>query len=265
MERPFGIARVLVLVGLALLVMAAPAGALAQEVIPPAPKTYVHDQANVINKTTAQQLEQKLQQFERETSIQFVVAVFPKMQSDSDVADYAQRVAERWGVGQKKTDNGVVLFVFVEDRQVYITTGYGVEGALPDATAKQIIEDEIVPRFRQGDYSGGVVAGATAVIAATRGEYKGTGRTVGEGKGNPKNHIGGLIVFLLIMFFMIFGRSRGYGYGHHGYGRAGRFGHHRGGGFGGFGGFGGGGGGFGGGGFSGGGGGFGGGGAGGRW
>lgn len=265
MERELGIVRVLVLLGLALLVMAAPIGALAQEVIPPAPKAYVHDAANVINKTTAQQLEQKLQAFERETSIQFVVAVYPKMQSDSDVADYSQRVFDKWGVGQKQTNNGVVMFVFMEDRQVFIVTGYGIEGALPDVTAKRIIEDEVIPRFREGDFSGGIVAGATSVIAATRGEYKGTGRTIGEGVDKVVDHVGGVILFLIIMLFMIFGRSRGYGYGHHGYGRAGRFGHHRGGGFGGFGGFGGGGGGFGGGGFSGGGGMSGGGGAGGRW
>lgn len=256
MARVLMSCRTLVMVVLVLL-SAAPA--VAQEVIPPAPKTYLHDGAKVIPAQTAQQLEQKLQQFERDSSIQFVVAIYPKMQSDSDVADYAQRVAESWGVGQKQTDNGIVLFVFVQDRELFIATGYGVEGALPDITANRIIEDEIVPRFKAGDYAGGVVAGVTSVMAATRGEYKGTGRTLGEGKQSPVNHIGGVAIFLIILFIMIFGRARGYGYHHGGYGRSR-------GGFGGFGGgFGGGGGGFGGGGFSGGGGGFGGGGAGGRW
>jgi hypothetical protein len=64
-----------------------------------------------------------------------VVAVFPKMQSDSDIADYTQRVAQAWGVGQKERRNGVVLFVFIQDRKMFIQVGYGLEGALPDATA----------------------------------------------------------------------------------------------------------------------------------
>lgn len=239
------------------LLVAAPAWA--QEVIPPAPKTYLYDQARLITGPAADQLEQKLRQFERDTSIQFIVAIFAKMQSDSDVADYAQRVAEKWGVGQKKTSNGVVLFVFVQDRQVYITTGYGVEGALPDALAKRIIDEQIVPKFRAGDYAGGVIAGVDSVMAATRGEYKGTGRVQGDGQSSGGQTTGQVVSYLPGVIFLVLAvvlsRARGYGYRRRGYGWSGGFG---GGGFRG-------GGGFGGGGFSGGGGSFGGGGAGGRW
>src|SRR5205085_2965069 len=88
-------------------------GAHAAEVIPPKPAAYFNDYAGVVSKEAARRFNEQLAQFERDTSNQVVVAVFPKMQSDSDVADYAQRVAEAWGVGSKAQRNGVALFVFI--------------------------------------------------------------------------------------------------------------------------------------------------------
>src|SRR5256885_13473724 len=101
----------------------------AAEVIPPKPDRYFNDYAGVVSKETAQRFNEQLAQFERETSDQVVVAVFPKMQSDSDIADYTQRVAQAWGVGQKERRNGVVLFVFIQDRKMFIQVGYGSESA----------------------------------------------------------------------------------------------------------------------------------------
>src|SRR5437867_3532737 len=92
----------------------------AAEVIPPKPDRYFNDYAGVVSKEAAYRFNEQLAQFERETSDQVVVAVFPKMQSDSDIADYTQRVAQAWGVGQKERRNGVVLFVFVQDRKMVI-------------------------------------------------------------------------------------------------------------------------------------------------
>jgi uncharacterized protein len=131
----------------------------------------------VLAPSTLQAIDQQLQQVERDTSNQIVVGVYPKMQSSDDIAAYAVRVFQAWGVGQKDKNNGVVLLVFIDDRKMNITTGYGLEGALPDATCKQIIENEIKPHFKTGDYDGGIRAGVTAILAATRGEYKGTGHT----------------------------------------------------------------------------------------
>src|ERR1043165_1196488 len=149
----------------------------AAEVIPPKPDRYFNDYANVVSSDAAHRFHEQLAQFERETSDQVVVAVFPKMQSDSDIADYTQRLAQAWGVGQKQRRNGVVLFVFVQDRKMYIQVGYGLEGALPDARCKRIIEDDIKPYFKAGDYNGGLAAGVGAILASVKGEYKGTGRT----------------------------------------------------------------------------------------
>ena len=155
-------------------------GTRAAEVIPPAPARYFNDYAGVISADTASRLNKTLEDFERETSNQILVAVYPNMQSDSSIEDYTVRVAQAWKVGQKQKNNGAVLFVFAQDRKMYLQVGYGLEGALPDALAKQIIENELKPRFRNGDFEGGLSAGVAAILAATKGEYKGTGRTVAE-------------------------------------------------------------------------------------
>src|SRR5882762_21775 len=102
------------------------------------------------------------------------------MQSDSSIEDYTQRVAQAWGVGQKEQRNGVVLFVFPQDRKMFIQVGYGLEGALPDATAVDITEYRIKPHFRNNDYEGGLAEGIDSILKAIRGEYKGTGKTALE-------------------------------------------------------------------------------------
>ena len=152
----------------------------AAEVIPPKPAGYFNDYAGVVSKEAALRFNEQLAQFERETSDQVVVAVFPKMQSDSSIEDYTQRVAQAWGVGQKDRRNGAVLFVFKEDRKMYIQVGYGLEGALPDVTAFDITEYQIKPHFRTNDYEGGLAAGIDSICKAIRGEYKGSGKTVRE-------------------------------------------------------------------------------------
>src|SRR3954466_13948678 len=153
----------------------------AAEVIPPAPPRYFNDFAQVVRSATATQLDRELAQFERDTSNQIIVAIYPRMQSDSSVDDYAVRVAQSWRVGQKERKNGAVLFLFQESHDVRIVTGYGLEGAMPDALCKQIIENEMIPRFRAGNFDAGLTAGVHAIMAATRGEYRGTGRTVAAG------------------------------------------------------------------------------------
>jgi len=153
---------------------------LADEVIPPPPAAYFNDYAHVVSAGTAAKLNQTLEDFERQSSDQIVVAVFPKMQSDSSIEDYTVRVARSWQVGQKNKNNGAVLFVFVQDHKMFLQVGYGLEGVLPDALCKRIIDEQITPRFKAGDFDGGLTAGVQAILAATKGEYKGTGTTVAE-------------------------------------------------------------------------------------
>ncbi len=249
---------------LALWVLSA-AWAGAAEVIPPPPAEHFNDYASLVSPATAASLNGQLADFERKTSEQIVVAIFPRLESDSSVEDYTVRVAQSWHAGLKGKDNGAVLFVFAESHQVYLQVGYGLEGPIPDALAKRIISEEIAPRFRRGDYDGGMTAAVGAIMAAARGEYRGSGQTVADRKGSGSSGIPifGILVFVMVVVFSIRRQASMY----HGGGRRGIGGMFvpmifpGGGGFGG----GGGGGGFGGGGFSGGGGGFGGGGAGGSW
>lgn len=176
----------------------------AAEKIPPAPKFYFNDYAGLVTKSDAQRLNAKLEQFEKDTSNQLVVAIYPKMESNSDVADYTVRIAQAWQVGQKKQDNGVVLFVFVQDHKIYLQVGYGLEGALPDLLASRIIQNEITPRFKAGQFAAGIDSGINAIIAATRGEYKGTGTTVAAQKRNQPQFDAGTIFLLLFVGFIIF-------------------------------------------------------------
>lgn len=171
--------------------------AQAAEVIPPPPDRYFNDYAHVVAAPTVARLNQTLEDFERKTSNQILVAVYPKMQSDSSIEDYTVRVAQSWKVGQKAKDNGAVLFVFIQDRKMFLQVGYGLEPVLPDALAKRIIETEIKPRFRQGDFEGGLSAGIEAILAATRGEYKGTGGTAAE---HGQRFSGGAALLLLLLF-----------------------------------------------------------------
>ena len=183
----------------------------AAEVIPPAPRAHFNDYAGIVRADVTRRLDAELTQFERDTSNQIVVAIFPRMQSESSIEDYTVRVKQAWGVGQKGRDNGAVLFVFSQDRSLYIQVGYGLEGVLPDALCKQIIENEITPRFRQGDFTGGMEAGVRAMLAATRGEYQGTGRTVGEGRrrGNGLSPIAAIAIFIgMIILSVIRSASR---------------------------------------------------------
>ena len=191
----------------------------AAEVIPPAPARYFNDFANVTKPGTADRLNQSLEQFEKETSSQIVVAVFPKMQSDSSVEDYVNRLFRAWKIGQKQKNNGVLLAVFVQDRKMRIEVGYGLEGAIPDVIAKRIIDQEIAPRFKNGDFDGGLTAGVNALLRGAQGEYKGMGTTVAQqlhevATDNPFLPVL-LVIGVMVFFFVIlplFRRRRGTSY-----------------------------------------------------
>lgn len=190
--------------------------AQAAEVIPPKPPGYFNDYANVVSRDAALRFNEQLAQFERETSNQVLVAVFPAMQTESDIADYTRRIAQSWAVGQADKRNGAVLFVFVQDRKMFIQVGYGLEGVLPDITAFDITERHIKPLFKTNNYEGGLATGIDLMMKAIRGEYKGSGRTAkeGESRGAPVPIIVFVVFVLLLMMMARAGRRgrRGWGY-----------------------------------------------------
>ncbi len=177
--------------------------------LPPKPDKYVEDTAGILSPQEEAALNSKLEQFERNASCQVLVATFPEVPAEYQMEDFTQRTAEAWGVGQKKTDNGAVLFLFPGSRKLRIEVGYGLEGAIPDALAKRIIEREIVPSFRAGDFDGGVARGVDAILAATKGEYSGTGRTVADQQGGDDGmQIPVTLLILIFIALFVFAASR---------------------------------------------------------
>ncbi len=166
--------------------------------IPEKPQGYVSDYAKLLSDASRQKIENTLGAFEKETSNQVVVAVFESLEGGS-LEDFSIRLAEKWKIGQKGKDNGIILIIFKQDRAVRIEVGYGLEGALPDAVASAIIRNEIVPAFRAGDFDKGIESAVGAIIQATKGEYKPTG-------GSPDEKIkqnGPLIFAAIVLFYML--------------------------------------------------------------
>lgn len=137
----------------------------------PNPQRLVNDFAHILTSDQIDALERKLVSYDDSTSTQIVVVTVPTT-GDYDIDDYALKLLRDWGVGNKKTNNGIVILAAINDRKVKIEVGYGMEGAVPDITAKQIIENEITPNFRQENFYRGFDDAADAIIKAAAGEYK---------------------------------------------------------------------------------------------
>lgn len=153
------------LAGLALLLAGL---ARAEQAIPPL-AARVTDLTATLTSPQRQALERKLADLEQAKGSQIAVLILPTTQPET-VEQYAIRVAEAWKLGRKGVDDGVLLLVAKDDRAVRIEVGYGLEGVIPDAVAKRIIEERVLPRFRQGDYAGGLDAGVEALIQLISGE-----------------------------------------------------------------------------------------------
>lgn len=182
--------------------------AVADEPLPPQPAQYVTDEAGVISPGLLAALNQRLSAFEKQTSSQIVAVVYPKLPEGASLEDYAQRLYSSWKIGTKKNSNGVLMLVFVQERKVRIQTGYGLEGALPDALCSRIIREKMAPAFRAGNYGAGLSAGITAVMQATKGEYKGTGRKSSKPMTILDFLFSPLGFFLLIMTVLIISALR---------------------------------------------------------
>jgi len=131
----------------------------------------VVDQAGILDTATEAALTEKLAAHEAETSNQIVVVTVNSLEGYAD-ADYALRLGREWGIGTEEKSNGVILLIAPNERKVRIEVGYGLEGALPDGLAGQIIRRNIVPSFKESDFSGGIQSGVTAILQAVVGEYK---------------------------------------------------------------------------------------------
>ena len=184
-------------------------GLWAQE-LPPRSNTLVTDYTNSLSSDQKAHLERKLVAFNDTSSTQIAVVLI-KSVGVYDIADYTVRLAENWGVGQKGKNNGVVLLAAIADRKVTIQTGYGVEGALPDAITKRIITNEIRPAFQRGDYYTGLDRATDAIISYTKGEYKADKPK--KRKSGSSGFPVGLVILIIVIIALLSRRGGGGGGG----------------------------------------------------
>ena len=161
----------------------------------------VVDQAGLLSAADTEQLTRRLAALEQTTSNQLVVVILKDLQGYA-IEDYGYQLGRHWGIGQAKLNNGVLLIVAPKERKVRIEVGYGLEGDLPDAIAHQIIQREILPRFKQQDYTGGINKGVDAIIAAIQGSYRAEAGQHSEDRLETVKHL-----FMLVIFGIVFGES----------------------------------------------------------
>lgn len=192
-----------VLVGFLLIVTAAPAVAAVTE-IPAMPSQYVVDLAGIIDDAAKSRLDSSLRELEEKTTVQMVILTVTSLNGES-IEDVSVRTAEKWKLGQKGKDNGVLLLVSLQDRKYRFEIGYGLEQALPDSLVGSIGRSYLVPYFRKGDYSTGISLAAFAVMKtiadAERVELSGSAGPEENFRERP--HKIGLLHKLFILFFLI--------------------------------------------------------------
>ncbi|QTE40317.1 TPM domain-containing protein [Mucilaginibacter gossypii] len=189
--------------------------AIAQD-FPERSNTLVTDYTNTLNPADKQRLETKLVAFNDSTSTQIAVVIL-KSTGSYDINDYGVQLLRKWGIGQKDKNNGVLVLVAIGDRKMSIQTGYGAEGALPDIVTQDIIQNDLKPHFKQGDYYGGLDAGTNSIIKAMKGEYK-AAKKQKQSNGGPAGFI--VIVIIVVILILVF-RNRGGGGGRQIIGRRG--------------------------------------------
>lgn len=186
------------------------AKAQVEKVIParPNPPRLVNDFTATLTPEQAQALEQKLVAYDDSTSNQ-VAVVLINSTGDYSIEEVGLGILRNWGVGGKEHNNGIVLLIAKDDHKIRIEVGYGLEGAIPDITAKSIIDNDLTPNFKEGNFYRGIDDATDDIIKAAAGEYTAPSGYHKKGKGFP---IGG-IIFLIIILSIIFGAGGGKGGG----------------------------------------------------
>jgi uncharacterized protein len=178
------------------------------QIYPDKTNTLVTDYTNSLTPDQKQRLESKLVAFDDSSSTQLAVVIMRSV-GDNDIAEYAVGLGRKWGVGQKGKNNGILLLAAMQDHKVTIQVGYGDEGALPDITAKQIIDNDITPQFKQGNFYGGLDIATDHIIQYTKGEYK-ADKKAGSDDSSTGGSIAVIIVIIIVVLLLIF-RNRGGG------------------------------------------------------
>ena len=168
----------------------------------------VVDEAALMSRKQAHQLTQQLAAFEKRSGIQLVVVSIDSLDGET-IEEYGYQLGRHWGIGQKGKNNGVLLLIAQDERKVRIEVGYGLEGALPDAIAANIIQTRILPAFKRGDMVAGVVAGSQSIMKALAGEYQPVEQPKSDSDGGPWLFI--LVVIAMIVLHNLRGGGGGPG------------------------------------------------------
>ncbi|HOP39791.1 MAG TPA: TPM domain-containing protein [Geobacteraceae bacterium] len=163
--------------------------------VPPL-KGHVNDYAEMLSPSIAERIEAELTAFEASDSTQVVVLTIPSLEGEN-LEEFSIKVADAWQIGQKGKDNGAILLVSKGDRKIRIEVGRGLEGTLTDLLSGRIIRYEIAPRFKQGDFNGGIYAGVNAIMSAVKGEYSASPQDARQGK-KGSSRITTLLIFLFV-------------------------------------------------------------------
>jgi uncharacterized protein len=193
--------------------------ALAQPEFPERGTAPVLDLANVIDDTDEALLTERLDAFEETNQRQFVVVTVPSLDG-YDIADYGYQLGRAWGLGDEENDDGIILLVAPNERKVRIEVGYGLEAVIPDGLAFDVIERDIVPRFKEGDMTGGIVAGADAIIRHLELPPEEQQAAIAQATPEPREGggfpigmliwLGALFIFVLLPMMARGGRGRRY-------------------------------------------------------
>lgn len=180
-----------------------------QKAVPPQNGEMIHDEANVLSANDKAMLEYIVKAEEDSTSNQIAVLIIQSLEGD-DIDSYTNRVYNEWKLGQAKRDNGVLFLISIDDRQMRIEPGRGLEGALTDARSSQINRNQVAPYFRRGEYGEGVKAAVVAIIQSIKGEYENDLPVKQKRQKKPFSWVS-LIILLIII--IISSRRRGGGRG----------------------------------------------------
>jgi uncharacterized protein len=176
---------------------------------PPRSNTIVTDFTGTLDDNQKSGLERKLVAFNDSTSTQIAVVMMHST-GNYEIADYSVQLFNQWKIGQQEKNNGILILVSLDDHKVWITTGYGIEGVLPDALCRRIVERDIVPAFRRGEFYTGLDDATTSIMSIVKGEF--TADQYMQSKKKKKVFFP-FFMFLLIIFIIIisqFGRTRRY-------------------------------------------------------
>ncbi len=168
----------------------------------------VNDYANVISKNDEAEIEQYLQMLDDQTGVQLMVLTVPSMDGD-DIASYSIKVAEKWGIGHKGKDDGVLLVVAMEEHDLRIEVGYGLEEKLTDAKCGMIIRNVIIPEFKEGNYSRGIVKGVKNITGVATDNAELVSKRVSENKDDESSVEGFVFLIIWMIFFFIVISSKG--------------------------------------------------------